>query len=78
MREPTTVDLRVGTDGTLVVLAFTWRDQLLQVVGVGRHWQADDGGHWLVMTPVSRVFELLQAPDGHWFVVRASNARCLV
>ena len=73
MHEPTSVDLRIREDGTITVLAFTRQGRTLRAAGHGRHWQADDGHHWLVMTPDSRTFELLQTPEGRWLIVGASE-----
>ena len=75
MREPTAVTLRIDVGGAVTVLAFTWQGRTLRVASRGREWQADDGHHRMVMTPDSRVFELLQTPGGEWFVVGASGRR---
>lgn len=78
MREPTTVDLRVAADGSVTVLAFTWQGRTQRVAGHGRHRQDNDGVHYLVMTPDSHTFELLQTPEGQWFVVGSGAGRRLV
>ena len=69
----TEVEIRVGVDGTVTPLSFTWRGVVLRVAQVGRAWSDEKGEHWLVMTVLqSRVFELILTPDGTW-IVRATS-----
>ena len=71
MIEPTEVEARFSTDGQIRVLGFTWHGTRLPVVSYGRSWGADDGLHYLVMTPGDRVYELLYEPvKGLWSVTR--------
>lgn len=66
---PTEVEIRVGVDGTITPLRFTWQGSLLRIAQIGRVWADAEGDHWLVMTVFSnRTFELLRTPDGIWQV----------
>ena len=64
---PTEVEIRVGVDGTITPLRFTWQGSSLRVAQIGRTWADSEGEHWLVMTALStRLFELLHTLDGNW------------
>jgi hypothetical protein len=66
---PTEVDVRIGVDGTITPLRFSWQGSSLRIARIGRVWADSDGDHWLVMTALSdRLFELLHTPDGTWKV----------
>lgn len=69
---PVNVDARFTAEGAIVPLAFTWNERTYTVAQQGRCWQDDDGRHhFLVMTPVDEVWELLFDPDElQWFIVR--------
>jgi len=74
MNEPAEVEARFATDGQIRVIRFSWRGSKLQVTSPGRSWGADDGLHYLVMTPGDRIFELLYEPvKGLWSVVRTGQ-----
>ena len=66
---PTEVEIRVGVDGTITPLSFSWQGSLLRIAQIGRTWADADGDHWLVMTALSnRTYELLRTPDRVWMV----------
>jgi len=78
--EPIEVTARYSIDGKVTPLSFTWQGREYMVEGTGRHWQAEDGLHLLVMAAGEQVFELLFVPqDGRWFIKRRrSSAHQLV
>ena len=77
--DPVEVDVRVGTDGDVHPLAFTWRGQRYPVTGLGRTSTQGDKRYFLVMTPGDRVFELCwHVPDNRWLLTRAPEDRVVV
>jgi hypothetical protein len=69
MSEASEVEARFAADGTMTVLSFTWRGHKQPVVSQGRQWQADDGLHFLLMTPGEQIVELVFArASGLWQV----------
>ena len=69
MSEASEVEARFAADGAMAVLSFTWSGQKQTVVSQGRQWQAEDGRHFLVMTPGEQIVELIFAPvSGLWHV----------
>jgi hypothetical protein len=67
------VEARFEQDGTIRVLAFERRGSRHVVASMGRQWDAEDGRHFLVMTPSEMVVELLyrqEAVGGAWELVR--------
>jgi hypothetical protein len=72
MSQSTEVEARFGEDGGTTVLSFTWRGHKRPVVSQGRQWNAEDGLHFLVMTPGEQIVELVYAPlSGQWHIAEA-------
>jgi hypothetical protein len=70
--EAINMQARVDAKGRVVPRHFTWRDQEIDVDGVGRRWQDESGEHILVMAqPGDSVYELLHDADEKWWLVRA-------
>ena len=70
--EPTAVDARFDTDGTVRPRRFIWKGTRLDVSDVGRQWIDEEGRHVLVMVGGRRTFELVLRRDSLiWWVVRA-------
>ena len=68
-----TVASAANAQGQVSPLRFTWRGKDHTIASWGRHWQAADGDHYLVMTAAGRMFELVHHPqDGAWFLLRAA------
>lgn len=69
---PIEAEARFTDDGAIEPLAFVWNGRRLIVAQHGRRWRDDQGRyHFLVMTPVDEVWELLFDPDVlQWFVAR--------
>ncbi len=69
--EPVEVVARFGLDGSIEPLRFTWRDQTYQLESVGRIWDDAQGRHFLSMTPVEQVVELIYlSSNSQWFLRR--------
>lgn len=69
---PITVEATFSSDGTIVPQAFFVNERRFVVAQQGRRWRDDQGRHhFLVMTPVDEVWELLFDPDElQWFIAR--------
>jgi hypothetical protein len=77
--QPAEVEIRVGSDGAVQPLRFTYEGTWLTVAQVGRQWQDAEGDHWLV-TPVipAQVFEIVKGPNDLWQVKRSGGAMQVV
>ena len=65
--------------GQVQPLSFTWRSKDYTISSWGRHWQAGDGEHYLVMTDAGRMFELVhRTADGQWFLLGAAPRHATV
>lgn len=74
--QPIQVTAHFDEEGKIRPLRFTWRGSDYQVESTGRHWQASDGRHILVMVPGGRIFELVYIPtEGRWFLGGAQTDR---
>jgi hypothetical protein len=74
MTTPTEVEARFAEDGQVTLLSFTWRGRRQPVASHGRQWRAEDGRHYLVMTPAEEVFELVFVPlTGLWHIAQAPS-----
>ncbi len=70
--EPTSVETRFETDGTVRPRRFTQGKTWLDVSDVGRQWTDADGHHVLVMVAGRQTFELLLERESlSWRIVRA-------
>lgn len=69
---PIAVEARFTSDGNIEPLAFHWHDRRLVVAQQGRRWRDDEGRyHFLVMTPVDEIWELIFSRDAlKWYVTR--------
>lgn len=61
-------------EGKITPLRFVWKDNDYLVESTGRHWEASDGKHILVMVPDGRIFELVyNLTEGRWLLGRVES-----
>jgi len=73
------VTARFDPSGKILPLSFRWRGSQYQVDAVGRHWQTEDGFHWLVLSTSGQAFELLYvAAEACWYLVQTPSSSQLV
>ena len=65
---PLAVNYSYAADGTPQIHAFNWQEKDIQIVSSGRQWEDELGWHVLVMDIKNQVFELLERPDGRWYL----------
>lgn len=69
--EPVEVVVHLDIDGTIEPLRFTWKGQTYQLESVGRIWDDAQGRHFLAMTPIEQVVELIYvSSNSQWFLRR--------
>ncbi len=72
MKDPIAVETRLEPDGTLLPLAFIWRNHRHSIHSFGRRWEQGSQVHFLVQDERMRTFELAYAPeDASWILLRA-------
>lgn len=72
--EPLEVTAKFDKEGNITPLRFTWKDINYQIESTGRHWDASDGKHILVMVLDGRIFELVYNPtEGRWLLARVES-----
>jgi len=71
VNKPVPVEVRIGTDGTPMPVAFAWEGHRYKVADRGRTWVEDDVQCFLVMTANEEIFELRLLADGRWMLARA-------
>jgi hypothetical protein len=70
-KEPTDVEIRVTTGGTITPLRFTWHETWHTVAQIGRTWADEGGEHWLVMAAHPNLLvELVHTRDNAWFALQ--------
>ena len=70
--EAVEVTARFAPDGKITPLRFTWNGDIYAVTATGRRWQDEAGGHFLVMVPGDRVYELVfNAAEARWYLKTA-------
>jgi hypothetical protein len=70
--EAVEITVTVDAEGRVRPLRFKWRGRAYRVESVGRSWEDTAGLHVLVMTASGRMFELLGAAAGRWYLAGAA------
>lgn len=74
--EPVEVTARFNEQGQIEPLSFMRRGRIYPIDRVGRRWEDESGKHFMVMTPIERVFELIFEPGSlRWFFTRVGKDR---
>jgi hypothetical protein len=68
------VTARFGLDGQVYPLRFIWENRTYRIDSIGRQWEADGGVHFLVMTPMNEVYELLYLPVSRMWRIKPVRA----
>ncbi len=68
------VTARFDLEGDIIPLAFVWRERTYKVDAIGRHWNAEDGHHILVMDPRCQTYHLIfQSETARWYLFHGGN-----
>lgn len=63
------VTARFYAGGDIRPLTFVWRTRTYKVASIGRHWDASDGRHILVMDQREQVYHLIfRTSTAQWFL----------
>ena len=63
------VTARFYSDGNIRPITFVWETRTYKVTSIGRHWEAPDGHHILVMDPREQVYHLIFKPETtQWYL----------
>ena len=72
--ETVEVTARFDTQGGITPTSFVWQGRAYRVDSTGRHWEAKDGQHILVMVPGNRAYHLIfNNRTCIWKLVRGSE-----
>lgn len=73
-KEPTDVEIRITTGGTITPLRFTWHKMWYSVAQSGRTWADEEGDHWLVMAAHPNLLvELIHTREDTWLAIQRAT-----
>ncbi len=63
------------TNGDIIPIYFTWKNQRYKVISIGRHWQTEAEYHILVMNHKNQTFQLIFKPNPpKWYLLNSSDS----
>jgi len=69
------VTARFDPDGKITPLTFVWRTRTYKVTAIGRHWDAPDGRHILVMGPGHQAYHLIfKSETAQWYLFHGGKS----
>lgn len=65
------ITTRFSTEGALIPLDFTLREEKIPVLNIGRQWETQEGRHILVMDARENTYHLFfNITDLGWYLIR--------